>query len=51
MLSEISQRKKDKYCMIPYMCNLNNETNRRARRYREQIGGCQKLGVRDGQNG
>ena len=40
MLSEISQIKKDGYCMSSLVCGILNRNE--IRRYREQIGGCQR---------
>ena len=40
MLSEISQKQKVTYCMIPFIRNIQN---RQIHRDRRQIGGCQEL--------
>ena len=46
MLSEITQEKKDKYCMISIVCGIfKKEKNIR---YRKQTGGCQRQGLGDG---
>ena len=41
MLCEISQSKKDKYCMIPFIINIWSS---QIHRDRKENGGCQKLG-------
>ena len=50
MLSEISQREKDKFCTISLTCGIFKKKkakipqNPQTQRYREQIGGvCQRL--------
>lgn len=49
MLSEISWTKEDKYYMISLMCGILKK-QKPTHRYREQIGGCQRLGLPVGQN-
>ena len=44
MISEISQRERDKYCMISYMWKL--KIKKQAHRYTKQIGGYCQAGVR-----
>ena len=46
MLSERSQAQKDTYCMILFICNIQN---RYINRDKTQIGGCPRLGA--GENG
>ena len=51
MLIKISQIEKNKYQMISLMWNLKHKTTHQAHRCREQIGGCQRWGVREGRIG
>ena len=53
MLDEISQRKKDKYCMISLYVEskkqnkwINITKQKQSNRYRGQTGGCQRRGKR-----
>ena len=47
ILSEVSQKEKDKYHMIPLICGIQNMTQinlsiKQNDEHREQIGGCQE---------
>ena len=43
MLSEISQREKEKCYMISFICEIKKQQT--SYRHREKTGGCQKWGV------
>ena len=43
MLSKISQMEEDKYYIISLICGILKK--KKVKRYREQIGGCQRPGM------
>ena len=55
MLNEMSQRERQILYDLAFMQNLNktkqNKTPLQTHRYREQIGGCLRQGLRNRQNG
>ena len=49
-LMKMSQTAKEKYCMIQFMCAIFFKINKAKHKYREQIGGCQRGGIRGREN-
>ena len=46
MLNEISQREKDKYCMISLTCGILKRKKNQAHRFKERIGRYQRQGMK-----